>query len=133
MTNLRIGTITLAIGLAIGGGASTFLRPPAAASGANAMGGMTMKSAPTGDAEMNAVMARMMASMSHAKLTGNQDRDFMIMMIPHHQSAVDMAKIELRRGTRPELKALARDVIASQDREIVRMRGWLDAWYPKTR
>jgi uncharacterized protein (DUF305 family) len=73
----------------------------------------------------------MMKTMDATKLTGNQDRDFMLMMIPHHQSAVEMAKIELRLGTRPELKALSHDIIKSQDQEIGQMRGWLKAWYAK--
>ncbi len=97
------------------------------------MAGMSMKSQSksAGDTEMNAAMDRMSAQMSSLKLTGVQDRDFMSMMIPHHMSAVDMAKIELRRGTRPELKTLARDIIKSQDQEIGRMQGGLKAWYAR--
>ncbi len=84
-----------------------------------------------GDTEMNSVMGRMMQKMSAMKLTGVQDRDFMMMMIPHHQSAVDMARIELRRGTNPKLKSLAQDIIKSQDQEIRQMQGWLRTWYAK--
>ncbi len=123
----------LAIGLVVGSGASVALRQPAAAIAGQSMAGMSMKSQSksAGDTEMNAAMDRMSAQMSSLKLTGVQDRDFMNMMIPHHMSAVDMAKIELRRGTRPELKTLARDIIKSQDQEIGRMQGWLKAWYAR--
>lgn len=123
----------LAIGLVVGSGATVALRQPAAAIAGQSMAGMSMKSQSksAGDTEMNAAMDRMSAQMSSLKLTGVQDRDFMSMMIPHHMSAVDMAKIELRRGTRPELKTLARDIIKSQDQEIGRMQGWLKAWYAR--
>jgi uncharacterized protein (DUF305 family) len=59
------------------------------------------------------------------KLTGDADVDFARGMIPHHQGAVDMAKIVLEHGKDPELKKLAQDVIASQNREITFMREWL--------
>lgn len=114
----------------MGSGATVSLRAPSPAFAQQATSGsMEMPSKTAGDAEMNAAMKRMMQTMDASKTTGVQDRDFMLMMIPHHQSAVDMAKIELRRGTRPELKALARDIIKSQNEEIGQMRGWLKAWY----
>ncbi len=133
MGTFRIGSMMLAIGLVVGSGATVALRQPAAAIAGQSMAGMSMKSQSksAGDTEMNAAMDRMSAQMSSLKLTGVQDRDFMSMMIPHHMSAVDMAKIELRRGTRPELKTLARDIIKSQDQEIGRMQGWLKAWYAR--
>ena len=128
MMRPHLGTIMLAVGLAFGSAGTIALQQPEAARADAAMQ-MQMKASSVGDREMNAAMDRMSKSMSSAKLTGNQDHDFMVMMTPHHQSAVDMAKIELRRGTHPELKAMARDIIASQNREIAQMRLWLKAWY----
>jgi uncharacterized protein (DUF305 family) len=46
-------------------------------------------------------------------------------MLPHHQGAVDMAKVELEHGTDPELRKLAQDIIDSQQKEIAFMKEWL--------
>jgi len=126
---LPLGTMILALGLTIGSGATLLVRPAAVASAAQSMGAMSMPSKSTGDSEMNAAMDQMSRVMASTKLTGAQDHDFMVLMIPHHQSAVAMAKIELRRGTHPELKALANEIVKSQGVEIGDMRHWLAAWY----
>lgn len=72
-------------------------------------------------AAANAKMHQEMA----VELTGNPDVDFIRSMIPHHQGAVDMARIELEHGTDPEVKALAEAVIAAQQKEIAWMQAWL--------
>ncbi len=128
--NARFGSLMLALGL-VAGSATTMILHPSTAAAEAAMTGMKTSAKSSGDEQMNAAMASMMKTMDATKLTGNQDRDFMVMMIPHHQSAVEMAKIELRLGTRPELKALSHDIIKSQDREIGQMHRWLEAWYAK--
>ena len=71
-----------------------------------------------------AANARMHIDMA-VKLTGDADVDFARSMVPHHQGAVDMARIVLEYGKDPELKRLAQDVIASQQKEIAFMREWL--------
>ena len=57
--------------------------------------------------------------------TGNADKDFVNGMIPHHQGAVEMAKIVLQYGKDPALKKLARDIVKTQDKEIAFMKAWL--------
>jgi uncharacterized protein (DUF305 family) len=57
--------------------------------------------------------------------SGNADVDFARGMIPHHQAAVEMAKVILAHGKDPEMRKLAEAVIASQDKEIIFMREWL--------
>jgi uncharacterized protein (DUF305 family) len=60
-------------------------------------------------------------------ITGDADRDFAAMMIPHHEGAVDMAKIELTYGKDPELKKLAKQILEAQQPEIGQMKAWLVA------
>ena len=57
------------------------------------------------------------------------DRAFIDAMTPHHQSAIDAARAAQARAQRPEIKQLAQDVIAAQQREIEQMRQWRTSWY----
>ena len=57
------------------------------------------------------------------------DRLFIDMMVPHHEGALEMARIALERAERPEIKRLAEDILRSQDEEIARMRQWRQQWY----
>jgi uncharacterized protein (DUF305 family) len=103
---------------------STFFSA-AQSAGAEDMKGMTMKPATLpADKALAASMKTMMNSM-HVKTTGKPDEDFARMMIPHHQGAIDMAKVELQYGTDPELRQLATDIVAAQDKEIAQMKAWL--------
>jgi uncharacterized protein (DUF305 family) len=66
-------------------------------------------------------MSKMMADMTVAP-TGDIDRDFVAMMVPHHQGAIDMARLLLRYGKNEQLKRLAQEIIVTQQEEIAAMR-----------
>jgi hypothetical protein len=91
------------------------------------MPGMAMPAPSQGGSEssegLTAANNKMMKDMD-VKLTGNADRDFVAMMMPHHQGAVDMAEVELKYGRDPQLKKLARDIVAAQRKEIAFMQKW---------
>lgn len=96
---------------------------PTAAYAAMDMSSHASKSA--ADREMARAMRRMAQSMAATKMTGDVDRDFMAMMIPHHQAAIDMANVELRTGKEAHVLTLAHNIVAAQQREIADMRSWL--------
>ena len=72
-------------------------------------------------AENDAAMAKMMNEMT-VQPTGDVDRDFVAMMVPHHQGAIDMARAVLRYGRNEQLKRLAQEIIVTQQQEIAVMR-----------
>jgi uncharacterized protein (DUF305 family) len=80
------------------------------------------------DAGAGQAMMQAMQTMNHgmaaAPMTGDPDRDFVAMMIPHHQGAIDMCKPELQYGKDPALLRLCRNIITAQSREIALMRHW---------
>ncbi|HVC58902.1 MAG TPA: DUF305 domain-containing protein [Acetobacteraceae bacterium] len=101
---------------------------PALAQTTPTMPGMQMGGAPAANETPSTkgfreAMTKMDQGMN-VPYTGDADWDFVAGMIPHHQGAVDMARVELRYGKDPALKRLARDIIASQQRQIVFMRQW---------
>lgn len=93
------------------------------AASAPAMSGMAAPVSPA-DHALTAGMAKMNEAMSAAPMTGNPDRDFVSMMVPHHQGAIDMAQVELRYGKDPILRRMAEDIVAAQQKEIAEMRRW---------
>ena len=72
-------------------------------------------------ADNRVAMDKMMAGMD-VKPTGDVDRDFTAMMIPHHQGAIDMAQAELRYGHNELLRRMAQEIIVQQQQEIAAMR-----------
>ncbi len=56
--------------------------------------------------------------MHEASLVGKPDADFALMMIPHHQGAIEMAKVELQFGADPNLRRLAQEIVVTQQSEI---------------
>jgi uncharacterized protein (DUF305 family) len=120
---------TLALTVALGGAAAAFVATvPLIAqeamdhSGHGAMMG-DMGASSMAFMEANDRMHKAMAM----EYTGNADVDFIRGMIPHHEGAVEMARIVLEHGSDPEVKALAEAVIAAQEAEIKWMQDWLAA------
>jgi len=71
--------------------------------------------------ENSAAMAKMMSAMK-VRPSGDVDADFVAMMVPHHQGAIDMAQAQLRYGRNERLRRLAQEIIVSQQEEIAAMR-----------
>ena len=110
------GRLTLLAALIAGG--------PAYAN--DTMPGMTMPAkagASPADTSFANSMQRMMKAMNKPG-TGQVDADFVSMMLPHHQGAVDMAKVELAYGKDPVLRRMARRIVVAQQREITAMTAW---------
>ena len=79
----------------------------------------------TFDQLMGDAMSVMHKGMHSAPQTGDPDRDFVTMMIPHHQGAIDMAKVLLLYGKDPQMRRLAQEIITDQQSEIQLMQLWL--------
>ena len=137
MKNIAIATVACIV---FAGSAVAQTAPPKAGmdmkemdqkgSGSGMMGsGMDMKmmmpdaSDPASTAGYKAAMMKMMMGMP--KFTGDADVDFMMQMKPHHQAAIDMAKIVLANGKDAETKKLAQEVVAAQEKEIATIDAWL--------
>ncbi|MBC7797892.1 MAG: DUF305 domain-containing protein [Pyrinomonadaceae bacterium] len=84
----------------------------------------------------NGMSGMNMDSMNHDSMKSSPDAanapfdlQFLDTMIPHHQSAVDMAKMVLTQSQNPELKKFAENIIADQNREVSQMKGWREQWF----
>ena len=95
---------------------------------ASAVGQMNTHEVPAGSPtsrfhqSMSVAMDKMHHDMSAAPTTGDVDRDFLAMMIPHHGGAVEMARLVLIYGKDPLVRQLAEEIIAGQQAEIAAMQ-----------
>ena len=94
-------------------------------------GGMMMNDMDNG-MHNNMSMRQMMDAMTvglQDKTGSDFDSAFLEEMIPHHQGAIDMARMVLATSKRPELIKMANDIISAQQKEIETMRGWQKSWF----
>jgi hypothetical protein len=75
--------------------------------------------------ELMASMDKMHMAMSAVVRSGDSDVDFVRLMLPHHQAAIDMAKTQLLYGKDPQMRRLAQEIITDQQLEIELMQLWL--------
>ena len=75
--------------------------------------------------ELIASMDKMHMAMGAVERSGNSDVDFVKLMLPHHQAAIDMAKTQLLYGKDPQMRRLAQEIITDQQLEIELMQRWL--------
>jgi uncharacterized protein (DUF305 family) len=85
---------------------------------------MPAASDPDSTKEFKEAHMAMMKNM-HQSFTGNPDVDFRVHMIPHHQGAIDMAKVALKHAKDADTKKMAQKIIDDQEKEIAEMREWL--------
>ena len=97
---------------------------PPAAGGPHAQHGAPARADSPATREYKAANAKMHKDMA-IRFTNDADKDFAAAMIPHHQGAIDMARTVAKHGKDPELRRLAEDIIAAQEREIVQLRAIL--------
>src|SRR3989344_7995350 len=64
-----------------------------------------------------------------SQMAQNIDQHFIVQMIPHHEGAIEMAKVALERSKRPEILSLANGIIEAQEREITDMQSWYSQWF----
>ena len=75
--------------------------------------------------ELIASMDKMHMAMGAVKRSGDSDVDFVRLMLPHHQAAIDMAKTQILHGKDPRMRRLAQEIITDQQLEIELMQRWL--------
>jgi len=83
-----------------------------------------------GWSELTSSMERMHHAMRSVTPSADTDVDFVRLMLPHHQAAIDMARTELLLGRNPELRRLAQEIITDQQSEIDVMELWLQKHAP---
>lgn len=77
--------------------------------------------------EMHQAMEEMESSMKNMKMTNNVDHDFAMMMIPHHQSAIDMSDAIAKHGKDQEIKTIAEKIKSDSQKEIDELKQWLNS------
>lgn len=112
-----VATAALSLGVGLAQAQGTAAKMPAMSASAGAM--------EHGSDALSKSMMSGMKQMQDINASGNTDKDFAMMMTMHHQKAVDMAQIQLEHGKSPELKTMAKKIIAAQKKEIAQFDRWM--------
>lgn len=117
--------LVLPLGAAFGQSAQTAAPSAAATPGMPGNQSATQGMQTAASREMMDAMAKMNKTMGDAVMTGDPDKDFVRMMMPHHQGAIDMAEVELKYGKDRAMRKMATGIVAAQKKEIGEMQRWL--------
>lgn len=127
MTRTRLSIKSLCLiplaAVGISGAALAQMAPSKMPSASMPQAGMAMGADSSHD--MKASMMNGMEAMRQVKASGDVDKDFATMMKMHHQQALTMAEMEIKHGKSPAMKAIAKDIIAAQKKEIAKFDQWL--------
>ncbi len=122
--NNRHGLRLVPVAAALWLTAAAVIAQTAAPAASMPMGQMQHKGM-AGAKDMKASMMMGMDGMQAMKMSGDTDKDFAMMMKMHHQQAVQMSEMELAQGKSPEMKSMAKKIIAAQKKEIAELDRWL--------
>ena len=118
-----VGLVPLIALCLVSAGAHAQKAPAMAASASMPMG--QMQQGADGSRDMKSAMMMGMDGMQKMPMSGDIDKDFATMMKVHHQQAVNMSEMELANGKSPDMKAMAKKIIAAQKKEIAQFDRWL--------
>ncbi|MCE3602828.1 DUF305 domain-containing protein [Massilia sp. P8910] len=121
----RIAVVVTVAAAAIAWAGPAAAQPAAGHAGMPGMASAEAKMNGSGSMQLQMAMEAMHKKMEAMKMSGKTDTDFAMMMVAHHQGAIDMAKAELASGKNPEVRKTAEKVIAAQTKEIAQLEAWL--------
>jgi uncharacterized protein (DUF305 family) len=124
---LSTAALKLVISAAVSAGALAFAAPAMAQSAGHAPHDMSKPAHAAGKASMNmhSSMDDMHKKMKGMAMTGNPDIDFAMMMVGHHQGAIDMAQAQIDHGKDKQMISAAKKIIAAQKKEIAMFEAWM--------
>lgn len=119
--------VKLVLSAALSAGALAFAAPALAQSAGHGQHDMTKPAHADGKTSMgmHAAMDEMHKKMKSMTMTGNQDMDFAMMMVSHHQGAIDMAQAQIDHGKDKHMISAAKKIIAAQKKEIAMFEAWM--------
>lgn len=124
---LSTAAVKLVLSAVVSAGALAFASPALAQNAAHSQHDMSKSAHAAGKTSvaMHASMDEMHKKMTSMSMTGNQDMDFAMMMVGHHQGAIDMAQAQIDHGKDKQMISAAKKIIAAQKKEIAMFEAWM--------